>query len=762
MATLPGRNIVVGGGQHADTPEEYFNVRNPLRHYRSHGYRWLITAHNSVKDALTAPTVDDYTKFVGSDYSAGGIIVVNEFADTRISVSQLSWDSIASGINNVTVSSMGGTLALSEPFGVSMLASLRDWSERLGTTFVIQTVFAARVIFYGHSDDGTSERLSGYVGGDRPLLFTLGDFNASFTPDGVTYSSNMIPMINGSLLDGAYSPISSLASDKLDRDAIAHEKRNQEAAQKDSTMTAKFANAIIKGTPLPAHWQDLLVKSETVIHGHEGQPDTTPGTEDSVRTTYNQIKSGALKSGTKRPIVFRNIITGAAIQEELVVPDGKGQLSAADAYAYNAGLLFTKHYESTVQNKPDEEAEGLADSHEERERAAEVRCEVLHSINTIQDAFTELTRALNVAALEWFELKQKAQDSADNYASPLKYEYELRAEGGIGTYTLNNISPKTQQTLECTTAAGATADPGGPVNISFDPNATIDEIIVQILGHSKQVADAVDMNEQQSGKVVRKETSKVIKIRTMRIDQGKNKSIRIVYLVGLADSAAPRDPKNLSTAAAGIADLEFDYLYGNRYTDLLDFDMSLDFGNLMYAKLLGTSLGTGVAQSGDAKTNVSAVVASDDATKTGETVNQAASGSPFGANRVDPVRSQAFLDSISDAAQLQHSELTIKTIGDPFLCYDSMCDPGQYLNGSTPKGHYFTDPHRDPISVKLNIRYPVYYNPQDGQAGFQIEPFWYQKPYHLYQITNTFAQQDGFTQSLTLMFDPTSALRESK
>lgn len=762
---LPGRNIV-GSDSSARLAETYFNVRNPLRDYRSHTYRWVITAHNSLDSAKQPLSVEDLQITIGETTSTGGIVVVNELADARVSVNELTWTALTVTPNDVTRGLCAGSLSLTEPYGVGLLSMMKQWEQQLGTQFVGQTLFAARVYFMGHKDDGSSERLTGYPGGDRALFFTNAGFDVSFTiGDGVMYMMpDIIPVNGGTLADGEFSPIASLASDKINREEIERRQNETNANRRTSDVATTFAQHVQQGSPFPASWKDSMTetRTETVFVERGMSPTMTVlGTDKAVRATYTNIKSGIVKPGANTTVTFRDPTSGKPVSVSVAVKPPSVGVPSEVKYSQDVGKAFADHYHqsSSAVSMVDSDGDGLTDADEERIRANEVRCQTLKSINTVSEAFIEFERALNEAALKWFDI-QTSRGTDDGMISPLRYTYSIVPEDDLGSYVLDITTPKTQQSLQCVAPDAATETRDvAPVNISFDRRWPIKYMILHILSHSKRVADEVDLNVLINGQPKRKATSKTVRIRTMRIDQGKNQPIKIVFKVALADSAVPKDRADLSTRASGDAELEFDFMYGNRYTDLLDFDLSLDWGSMYATRAIG-NIDENKLYPGDATRNVTAVVASTTATRTDQTRVQAAAGSPAAAATSHPSRSQVFLNAIGDAMQLAHSQIDIKTIGDPFLCYDTMGDVEQFISNTQPVGYYFKETQRDPMRVKLNIRYPVYHDPQPGEPGttpsaYTIEKFWFDKPYHLISITNSFSAQDGFTQMLQLLFPST-------
>lgn len=723
-------NNIMQSEQMRDVPEDYFNVRNPLRNFRSYSTRWLITAHSTIESARRAPQVQDYVSQVGDDYSGGGIVIVNEAADTMVSVASITWQSLAAGIADVTGSMMMGQLSLTEPFGVSLLTNLVEWSQRLGTAWIGQTVFAARVSFVGHKDDGTDEMLTGYPGGDRALLFSLGSFDVALALEGVSYTAMMIMAINGNLLDAERSPIAALVSERENREEAAAAVQREEKAD----IAGDVASMLLDGRPLPPHLARHLA----------------PGSEDRIRKQMPSLKLASTRTSRSDRTI--------TIPLEFVDADGKviarsftvGPSTTAQSFAAEIGEVVASMVGETAFAETD--GSGLTDSSDERQRAEKTRNRVLKSLTTVGQAFKQLEQTLNVAAEEWFQMQTQNAATNANAPTPIKYTYEFRVSEDLAASRLTNIKPKTQHA-----AGGETSEQqiDGPVNISFNQASTIDQIIHTILMHSVEVADRVATTEQRDGEIKQKETSEIVRIRHMRVEQEPGQPAKIIFLLSMADSAVPKDAANLSTKSLGGTVLEFDYLYGNRYTDLLEFDMSLDFGNLAVTRLFGPALFGADPSAGDASRTVSSVVAHPDAADPTRSTSQASSGSPYAENTAYAVKTQAFLQAISDAAMIRHSALTLRTMGDPYLCWDSMGSPSEYIDGTPPVGAYFNDHHNHPITVKVNIHYPVYQKQQSPSepAGFYIQPFWYRKPYHLYGIQTTFSQSEGFVQELQLMFD---------
>lgn len=800
MTNLPGRNLSLPAQRPVPSPDEFFNVRNPLRKYRSYSYRWVITAHASTEAAVEGLTPDQRQNLkigdtIGPADAPTGIVVVNEFSDVRCSVKEITWESISVGASDATTAFVSGTLGLFEPHGVNILAKMHSWVETLGVNLILQMVFAARVYFIGHTHDNTDEMLTGYPDPDRALIFFLDDLSMGFTLEGVSYNGSFTMAVNGNLADGAYAPLAALAASRAARAAATE---NADDEYRDSIAERIYQAIIDEGTPALGPPIDAVVGASAIesaramyrrIRDGYLQPTTMTARTGVSNFTRVDIRSpieyklpvSPLKGGPQEPpkeprewydFTPHTVQTEyeATVTVECRVVDGSSVATITDS-EYNACsdkfarevaaahvLLFTE-----ASRDIREQETGLTDADIERQEAALQREAVLTGgPKTVREGLHQLQTMLNVTSVAL----AAETASSNGQSSALKYIYQIHCDETIADYKLDNAAPKTGGTVEGDSAESEGSADTTPDAISFRPQDRVHDMIKHILSYSTEIARQTSLIEDALGIPRRKESNKVVRIRTLRQDAGASAPTIIHFFVGLADSAVPRDPAALSDRAVATTELEFDYMYSNRYSDVLAFEMSLDAYMLAVQGYL-TAPTSNRPATGDAthtyRITQSDPTAGQDRFRIPATVRP---GSPFAEVRAYPKEAQQFLYSLSTAAMLsQDCGCSFTIMGDPFLCYDTMGDVSTYLkiaSGELPfntdqliaehdirrRGHYFFDHHNDPVRVTLNIKYPVY---DDRLQNFDVVPFWYGGYYHLFSVTNTFNDQ-GFTQTLDTLF----------
>lgn len=408
---------------------------------------------------------------------------------------------------------------------------------------------------------------------------------------------------------------------------------------------------------------------------------------------------------------------------------------------------------------PESSSQAVTDAEREAEQAARQQFQVDSTIKTVGEMLSELERTLNEMSKSHNDAVSKHVSTATQVGVGTTSEDNRTRSGGvdkvsIATYKIQVIGLESQQGLSAdailskpidnrpTQSGGEeTGVTTGVTNVTIDlRNQRIEEVILAILAMNKELCELGSLQDIESG--ARKDQSYKFRVEN-KYEIGEDNEALYYLFIGAVPTPVPKDQNQLSDAAVNNL-LEYKYFYPGEYTDIEEFEMNIDLGSFLASVEMIKNAATNNANTGGGVTAQS--VASGNVTKDSSVspapISKAAARSEF------PAHTQSFINAISLGAGLANADLVVRTVGDPYLCYDSMAFTGPGENPFQTEGHYFKGFLTMPLRVKFDVRYPVYSEVLDQ---YIITPFWYQGAYLLHTLVNTF--EDGkFTQTLQLAF----------
>jgi len=220
----------------------------------------------------------------------------------------------------------------------------------------------------------------------------------------------------------------------------------------------------------------------------------------------------------------------------------------------------------------------------------------------------------------------------------------------------------------------------------------------------------------------------------------------------------PQDISKLDQATLQANTIEFDYLYTGKNIDIVEFDMTLNMGFLMYMSLHPYSTFNTQSEQLKKKSNIDEPVVINGTQ--GHQTLRGQSPIPVAKPGTDAVTmsnlpnglkygsARALLNKI---ATLSAIDCKIKIRGNPDLLNDYSIDPFENVN----VGKVHNNIYKQPGLVKVNIRMPVDDEKEDPtdmlmNARPITEPFWFEGRYIIFEILHEFKGGE-FTQELSLI-----------
>ncbi|MGI0077172.1 MAG: cell wall hydrolase, partial [Nitrosopumilaceae archaeon] len=231
----------------------------------------------------------------------------------------------------------------------------------------------------------------------------------------------------------------------------------------------------------------------------------------------------------------------------------------------------------------------------------------------------------------------------------------------------------------------------------------------------------------------------------------------IIVTYHLVPSQVPRvDTTTKQDPAQQEADIEFDYIFTGKNTDIKNFDMLIQLlANQFPGFLTSTNIPgrqdalhiTGFvhrAHSGDSLTTTYGTIPGEKVVRGGRTSKVARNAATR--NLAFPVDTISFRDAfVQHLNSYQYSEATLNIYGNPHILADYTFLPGNKPGASKAPGSIARDPLKVPTSVRVNIKYP-------DESG-QLLDFWYRGIFFIVAVENIFDSGE-FTQVLTLLKQP--------
>lgn len=236
------------------------------------------------------------------------------------------------------------------------------------------------------------------------------------------------------------------------------------------------------------------------------------------------------------------------------------------------------------------------------------------------------------------------------------------------------------------------------------------------------------------------------------VDSGhtiENGEILTTFTIRAVKSPMVKDYTQLPADGDGGVMLEYDYLYPTRYSDLLSMTMSLNYATFGV-------MAENYRNEATSDKNLSPVAHGPATVANANTADgtKPSTLEPHidtkGYNAEYPQTQSAFLSSLSLAAAMAASEMSIEVVGDPYVFWDSIGLPSNVTKSADKgSGHYHVGSiGGEPWRAKINVKYPVHDQESDT---YIITPFWYQSYYHLIMVDSNF-RNGNFTQTLHLMW----------
>jgi len=412
---------------------------------------------------------------------------------------------------------------------------------------------------------------------------------------------------------------------------------------------------------------------------------------------------------------------------------------------------------------------------------------------TLSGGLCRLQNAINRDYDQYFEkIKKEVESEVDSKGNKLKFngkkvQYIIKAEYPYAIAPNNGISLAQQKRAVSSyvitdfkpqnTDKGKKDEAG---SISFGDTRSIEQAIMKIVNRCSKIKEEAVFTENNTIGEEAKWVPKVVS--TVETTETTYKVIFKLRRVlearsNIIATVAKRTDDNINSLSEDVRRNVFtlDYIYTGKNTDILDFDIKMDFGLAFFQTLISTETipSQQNAAKGQPPTQVEASNDAKSPTITGQKDNPSSDSShpPLRAktpifystkfddktnkNTLNPLLSTKFQSLLNRHAALDNIGAKVKIHGNPGLL-NSMSKQPSEVSGQSDRlqtgANVETDPfpfwETTPAIVKLNIKMPT-----DDQDGDYSLPFWYEGFYYCFQIENEFVSGE-FTQTLEMMSLP--------
>lgn len=519
----------------------------------------------------------------------------------------------------------------------------------------------------------------------------------------------------------------------------------------DEPRGIKFMNVLSSvANSLGSDPNGLIFLLKTVFIGHPAPGvnfNNQTGTEKESNRSYDPITN-------IRPIMFVMYdITG-----EFTVMGGNYEIAFMGV---NHGATKQKHLLRSADrisiNANDNscaEYEGCANA-----TLAGTLCKLERAVNVIYEAYyNRVLRGI-------LNLKETDDRFRDFKGRKVRYIIEAESPYDSGDYKVDDF-------LQQNNDGGTEGEPG---IIDLSSSMSVESAIMKIAQRCTKIKEDMVYGDRSGSSV----ESKYRPVVATTIQSTKDE-YRVIYkLRRVLESRTDAIEKVVQRSSDDVNDqdddirrniMEFDYLFTGRNTDIIDFDMRMEYGLVFFQTLVSTDTLTeseGAARS-DTPRNQSANGQTTGSTKITPDKGQflrpntpiflsTRFSDKLVKNTVQPKLSTDFQMLLNRHAALENLEAKLVIHGNPGLLNATNKAPSEIANQQN-KNETKADLERDPFPywettpalIRVNVRMPA-----DGEDQDFSEPFWYEGFYYCWAITHTF--DDGmFTQTLEMISLPQS------
>lgn len=522
----------------------------------------------------------------------------------------------------------------------------------------------------------------------------------------------------------------------------------------DEPRGIKFMNVLSSiADGLGSDPNGLIFMLKTIFIGHPAPGvnfDRQAGTEKESSLAYDPIAD-------IRPIMFVMYdITG-----EFTVMGGSYKI---DFMGVNHGATKQKHFlrsaDRVTINVAQESScfQGCGNN-----TLSSTLCKLEKTVNTIYEAY--YTRVLR----NILNLKATDPRLRDYRGKKVRYIIQAEAPYDSSEYLVDDF---VQQEND----EGAKGEPG---IIDLHSSMSVESAIMKIAKKCSKVQEDLVYGDRTGSSV----KSKYRPVVATTVQSTKDE-YRVIYkLRRVLESRTDAIEKVVQRSSDSVNDqdddirrnvIEFDYFFTGKNTDIIDFDIRMEYGLVFFQSLVSSD---NLPQSEQAANQLEA----DNALASGQ---QSPSPKVTGTkgqfvrpdtpiflstqfndklvrNSIQPKRSTDFQILLNRHAALENLETKLVIHGNPGLLNATNKSPSEIAE-QQDKGQTRANLERDvfpywettPALVKVNVRMP-----SDGEDQDFSEPFWYQGFYYCWAITHTF--DDGlFTQTLEMISLPQSPIQD--
>lgn len=389
--------------------------------------------------------------------------------------------------------------------------------------------------------------------------------------------------------------------------------------------------------------------------------------------------------------------------------------------------------------------------------------------NTLSGALCKLQKQVREIYTKYFNtIKDEVENTVDEKGNKVKFkgrkvEYVIEAESPLdgGDYLVTDFKDSATDTAETGKA--------GTIELSKEPS--VEAAILAIANRCPKIQEDLNTGDGTNVKQVRY----ITKVATTIVST--DTEYKIIYKLrrvvesrsDLLSILAKRVDDEVDDLNDEILDnlLELDYMYTGKNTDIIDFDIKMAMGLVLFQNLTTIdNIPTNQQQTDGGSIDSSIVLKNpvDVQYTFNDTIRE---NTPiFLSTRTDyeaikhainPKRSGTYQEQLARHAALENMEAVVKIHGNPGLLDDVNIPPSQIASGDIVKPGKTVFAHWEtlPAIVKIRIKMPsVYYGGSQNQNDFG-ENFWYNGFYYCYAIEQTFDSGE-FTQQLHMVSIPKS------